>query len=347
MRYKDLVQLVLHVAEGRDNPSEGAIGFKGYGFVFRDINDIALNFDINYSSQICSVGTVRKFLREFNEDSDSNIFYRYYDISSDLIFIGAIKTLVPSLKFGVDDLLFEVWMLVKTPENRIFPATFYYGKSRLAIGGWNSDIIKPFNDKFDFPNDLKKFINFNPFDLKEEEKYSLGKALESALHKIPISDFDVRFRDDYEDYFLAVHEGVPLFRRIDEDEYWPIEIIGNGSWGYLDKFEKLIEKQLTPRDNNRMEQGLNLEEFRLLRRDLIERCYEELFELAYQQGSPIAFQVLGCLFMEYNVRLTDEIKRLILKNSRWKDERHKLKDKKDKIKRKRHLFEFREKILNY
>ena len=68
MRYKDLFQLVLDVAEGRDNPREGAISFNGYGFVFRDINEIALKSDINYSSQICSVGTVRRFLCEFNGD---------------------------------------------------------------------------------------------------------------------------------------------------------------------------------------------------------------------------------------------------------------------------------------
>ena len=104
---------------------------------------------------------------------------------------------------------------------------------------------------------------------------------------------------------------------------------------------------MTPKDNNQIKKGLALEGFRILRRHLIERCYEELLELAYQQNSRIAFQVLGCLLMEYNVKLKDEIKRLILENSRWKDERHKLKDKRDRIKRKRHLFEFREKILNY
>ncbi|MFX1377150.1 MAG: hypothetical protein ACFFA0_15195 [Promethearchaeota archaeon] len=347
MRYKDLVKLVLNIIKDKDNLSKGSIGFNGYGFVFRDIKDISLNFNPNYSSQICSVGTVRKFLCDLNQDSDSNIFYRHYDMSSDLIYISAIKTLVPSLKSGTNDLLFEVWMLVKTPEKRIFPAIFYYGRSRLAIGGWNLDIIKSLDDEFDFPNDLKKFINFNPFNLNEKEKNSLGIALESALHKIPFSNFDAKFSDDYGEYFLSFNEGVPIFRRIEEDENWPIEIISNGSWCYLDKFERLIKDHLTQEENYRIKQGLNLKEFKILRKNLIERCYEDLFELACNQNSRFAFQVLGSLFMEYNVKFTDDVKRLILQNSQWKDERHKLKNKDDKIKRKKYLLEFRKKILVY
>lgn len=51
--------------------------------------------------------------------------------------------------------------------------------------------------------------------------------------------------------------------------------------------------------------------------------------------------------MDDGVKMTNDVKKLILKHSRWKDEHHKLKDKEKRVKRRRQLFEFRAKILDY
>lgn len=239
------------------------------------------HINLIYTSKICNVGTMRKFTRALQNKRISSLLFEYSDISNDLLCIGAIKTLVPSLEFSSDDFLFDVWMLVKTPEGEIFPATFYYSKSRLAIGGWNPNSVMSFTGKSNsFPKELEEYINFNPFKLNEEEKDSLASAIETALEKVPVSDFEVIFRDDYGDYLMVIKDGDPFYRRIREDEYWPIEIIDDGSWSYLDMSEQLIEDHLTPNDNARMKTGLTSLEYDILRRDLIGRCYDELVELA-------------------------------------------------------------------
>ena len=45
--------------------------------------------------------------------------------------------------------------------------------------------------------------------------------------------------------------------------------------------------------------------------------------------------------------MTEDVKKVILKNSRWNDDRRQLKIKKDKTERKKYLLDFREKILTY
>ncbi|MFX1588211.1 MAG: hypothetical protein ACFFC1_08655, partial [Promethearchaeota archaeon] len=235
---------------------------------------------------------------------------------------------------------------MKTSDNKIFPATFYYGKSRLAIGGWNPNSVMLLTSKDSYPKVLEKYINFNPFDFDEQKKDSLASAVETALKKVPVSDFEVIFRDDYGDYLIAIKDGNPFYKVIEEDEFWPIQIIDDGSWSYLDKFEQLIEDHLTPSDNARMKNGLTSLEYGILRKEVIERCYDDLVEFSHQQNSRLAFQVLGYFLMDDRVKMTDDVKRLILKNSLWKDERHKFKDKESRIKRKRELLGFRAKILN-
>jgi len=348
MKIKEIIDLISNAGKGKSNFNKGAVGSNGFGFVFRNVSCMENHINLIYTSRICNVGTMRKFTKALQNKRISDLLFEYSDIGNDLLYIGAIKTLVPSLEFSNDDFLFDVWMLVKTPEDKIFPATFYYSKSRLAIGGWNPNSIMSLPGKSNsFPKELEKYINFNPFELDEEEKDSLVSAIETALKKVPVSDFEVIFRDDYEDYLMAIKDGDPFFRRIREDEYWPIEIIDDGSWSYLDKFEQLIEDHLTPNDNARMKAGFKLLEYEILRREVIERCYDELVELAHQQDSRLAFQVLSYFLMDDGVKMTNDVKKLILKHSRWKDERHKLKDKEKRIKRRRQLFEFRAKILDY
>ena len=344
MKILKLIKLLSKAAEGKKSIAEGAVGSDSFGFIFRDIAFIKDFFDLSYVSQLCNVGTMRMFLHNFSGDPDA--FFKYSDLSFDISCIGSLKTLVPTIKFGMDDLLFEVWMLVRTPKGEIFPASFYYGKSRLAIGGWNINTIDLFhNIKFSLPKELNEYINVNPFDFTVEERDHLASSLEFALQGVNSSDFEVTFRDEYGDIFLAIQEGIPVFKRISDDEYWPIEIIDQGSWKYLDLFEELIKDQLTLDDKNRLEADLTSLEFRTLRRKLIMKCYDKLIDLAYQQGSRLAFQVLGKLLLNEEIKISDDLRRLILDNSRWIDERDKLKIKKDRCKRRNNLINFRTKLL--
>lgn len=343
MNIAKLVQFASDAAEGINNLNEGAFGSNGFGFVFRDVNygDIGLDF----TSKVCNIGTMRKFFEEFQNEEDPDIFQVYSDIRSDLLLIGAVKTLVPSLQLALDDLLFIVWMIVKTPDNKIFPATLYYGKTRLAIGGWSRNGLYKVDGYL--TSRYEKYFNFNPFDFTIGEQSSCAEALESVLQKVPISDFEVIYRDEYGEYVMTVKDSIPNSRMISDEEYWPIEILGNGSWSYYDKFEDLIETRLTHVDKENMRSGITFQEHENLRRDVIERCYDDLIELAYRLNSRLAFQVLGYLLMEDGVKITDELKGLILENSRWRDERQNLKDKEDRIKRKKCLFQFRAEILMY
>ncbi len=80
---------------------------------------------------------------------------------------------------------------------------------------------------------------------------------------------------------------------------------------------------------------------------LVERCYDELIEMALTKNSRLAFQVLGYFLLTYGAKMTDDLKLLILENSRWIDDRRQLKEKKDRIERRKYLFDFREKVLKY
>ncbi len=80
---------------------------------------------------------------------------------------------------------------------------------------------------------------------------------------------------------------------------------------------------------------------------LVERCYDELIEMALSKDSRFAFQVLGYFLMSDGSKMTDDLKLLILENSRWIDDRRQLTEKKDRIERRKYLFDFREKILKY
>ena len=51
--------------------------------------------------------------------------------------------------------------------------------------------------------------------------------------------------------------------------------------------------------------------------------------------------------MSYRAKMTEDLKQLILEYSDWKYEKEQLKNKKDRIERKRFLNEFRKKIKEY
>lgn len=123
MALEDLINLTIKASQGEDDFSKGLVSFSGYGFLCRELEYLDKFFDLSCSSGLCHIGFTRDLLHSYNKVKDFNDFMSYYSESvEDLIYVGAIKTLVPSLKIGGDDVLFEVGLIINTPNGKLFPA---------------------------------------------------------------------------------------------------------------------------------------------------------------------------------------------------------------------------------
>lgn len=80
---------------------------------------------------------------------------------------------------------------------------------------------------------------------------------------------------------------------------------------------------------------------------LINRCYNELVDFVRDQYSRYAYQALAIFLMEHGAMMIEYPKKLVLENSLWKDERHKLEERRERFQRKKFLFDFRAKVLDY
>lgn len=116
-----------------------------------------------------------------------------------------MKTLLPKLEFGGDEILFDVWIFVRTPDGKQFPAAFYYGPSGTALGGWEFHEYQEV-----FSNDFCLVINGSPFDFNKDERECLIEALECALKKVPVSDYYGVYNHDLGNALIGVKAGVPF-----------------------------------------------------------------------------------------------------------------------------------------
>ena len=200
------LNLVSEAAKGNGDLTQSAIGVNGYGFLFR--NEDSLPEDITYcgGGKIFSLGSMKEFAIDCEQDKVED-FKDYLGEDRnyvDIFLIGALKTLIPDLRFGhpnLQDTMFDAWALVKTPGGRIFPINIYYGPTCLAFGDWNfqrsnSSTQTPYgiwNCKKESPSNLllefEDIVNFRPKSLIYEERHELAEALELALMRVPPSDF--------------------------------------------------------------------------------------------------------------------------------------------------------------
>lgn len=213
MNISDLVSLISEAAYGKDDFEKGAVGSNGYGFVFKDLNSEIHYVTFKGSSKVFGAGSQRDSLKNYKE---SGVYTM--DIESDLLLVGSVKTLVPTLKFGGYEELFDVWVFVMTPENKMFPITLYYGQSGFSIGGWDpyDNYIDTYTGQKAFPKEFEEIINFSPFNFTDFEKNLFLDALEFALIKVPVSDFWGIYRHDAGATFMGVVEGEPRVRESDK-----------------------------------------------------------------------------------------------------------------------------------
>ncbi len=208
MDIEDLLDLVLRVANGKDDLRKGAVGFHGYGFVFKDFKHSNESYVVtSKSSRVCGMGAylgITEKALQLDKIKSLEELVRYSD-KYDCLFGGALKTLLPTLEFGGDEDLFDVWMFVRTPDGKQFPATFYYGPSGTSLGGWS---LEAYNKVF--LEEFSRVINCSPFDFSKDQKEGLIEALECALKKISVSDFYGVYHHDSGNALMGVKVGVPF-----------------------------------------------------------------------------------------------------------------------------------------
>ena len=358
MKIEHLIELLSSAARGIDNIKEGAVGSNGYGFVFRnfDYNSLDSFFLIgDGSSKFCSLGVYKyiynKSLRGRATKRDLEELYNC-DLKPDLHFGGALKSLVSDIEFG-GEYLFEVWMFVKTPRSRIFPATLYYGQSGPSVGAWSSDYRAfLFTDGGAFTQEFQAIINFNPFDFSDLEKEEFIEALEFSLAKVPVSDFEGIFQHDRGSELMGVKSGKPFIKSLKDEVLnkrrkigtWSYSIMGNDeAWDFHYEFIKIAIYHLTTEENERYPRKIPENLFRVL----IGRSYNLLIAHAQKKKSRLAFMVLGRFLMLHKVEMTEKNRREIFKYSDWEFEKHQFKNSKDIEERKEFLEDFRSKIEVY
>ena len=139
------------------------------------------------------------------------MFSEPFDNTNDVILIGSVKTLVPTVKFGRNDIFFKVWVFIFTPKGLQFPVKFYYGPSGLAIGSWNIERIKNyFDSSFSFPDKFTSIVNCNPFSLSKLVLKEVTIALEEALKNIYASNFYGIHNHDLGYRFIGLKDQKPF-----------------------------------------------------------------------------------------------------------------------------------------
>ena len=190
---------------------KSVIHFQNYSFLFRNpyIKPRDSYVTVKFSSKFSSAGIWREVIKYSMENLDkikSLDELNLEDTKQDFLYGGALKTLLPTLKFGGYETLFEVWMFVKTPEGYMFPATFYYGQSGTSFDGWRLDEAKKV-----FPTEFYSIINFSPFNFKPNELDAFIEALELSLKMVPVSDYYGIYKGDYGYVAMGVRNGQPYY----------------------------------------------------------------------------------------------------------------------------------------
>lgn len=349
LRIDHLISLVSEAAEGKFNFEEGAIGSNGYGFVFKRFDYESLSSFVigDGSSKLCSIGAFRD-IEKIIEEYPKTI--PHIDRKADLHFAGRIKTLISRVEFGGFESLYHVWMFVKTPQNKYFPATFYYKQSNTSVGAWSSDYRTfLFAEEKKLPQKFESIINFSPFNFSKTELEEFIEALKFSLNMVPISDFEGIYKHDMGRELIGIRSGKPFIKKLKPDERkevktWSYSIEGNSEASSLTcDFIEIMNSYLTSTEIEKYPR----ETPRYLWKTLIERASDHLITHVYKQNSRLAFLVLGSFLMFYKSKMTKELKQVILGYSDWEHEKDQLQNARDRKERKKFLDDFREKIKNY
>ncbi len=219
---KELLKLVMLSANGKDDIEKGTIGHGGYGFVLRDqdffkeFSEEIFNYDFyRIGVEIGDQHSLSKDMKNGKFEMDQ---LEYYSLINALM-IGSLKTLLPNIKFldaNDSDILLTVWVIIKTPEGKIFPVIYHYDRYRMAFGNLGS--------REEFCKKYPLICNYDPKNLSEEERFKLADAFEFALRKIHPTDYRTIYPGHDYSFYIEVNDGNPLFLRENWDDKGIIEI---------------------------------------------------------------------------------------------------------------------------
>ena len=218
MDIKNIKNLASNGALGQIDINKSQVGSNRYGFVFFDFHGTFVDHVFKTGSgKVCGAGAhfgdFENFMTpdELKFEKLSNIGGLMNDIRHDLLLAGSLKTLLPELNFGGGEMLFNSLMFVITPDGLFFPATFYYGASGTALGGWHSE------DYEIFPYEFREQINFSPFDFDKDGLAGLIEAQMFALKKVSVSDFCGIYVHDMGNTLMCVYNNKPIIMELGYD----------------------------------------------------------------------------------------------------------------------------------
>ncbi len=195
---KKIISQLATVRDGLNNIPQSAIGADGYGFVFKD-RDSDQPWIFGYGSSKCC---------DFAEE--------FMSLEEELLLAASIKTLVPTLKLGqAPEILFDVWLLIQTPDNYIFPTTFYSGITGPSIGGWDATLIDFLDVRF--PADFLREMKGSIFDLGGEARQQLLLALKRALSIVPHTDCQGIYTSEFGRANVGVMNGKPYINVLERE----------------------------------------------------------------------------------------------------------------------------------
>jgi hypothetical protein len=199
----------------------------------------------------------------------------------------------------------------------------------------------------------------------EDEKIELVEAIELALHKVPVSEFRALYWDEeIGEILIGIDSERPYVLNVkdpsDDDDFLNYTIMGHKETDYYYfEYDDLINKHINSADLKEfykedarlIDRGCSQKEYSLFKRKfngkIINRCLNELIQVAQRARSRFAFQALGIIVLENGAKLPDKVKLQILKNCHWKDERQMIFGKKARNERRGYLLDFKEKLLRY
>lgn len=204
----DLKNLLEERIESDSHRKKGMLEYNGYKFIFKRWVEVPSVLHQSHSHKVCSLRSMRNF--SCKNLAINDIVDLLKTIGQDIKIAGSLKTILPNMVFGGDEVLFDIWMFVRTPEGQMFPATLYYGVTRLSLGGWSNYFKEEDTQKNVFPNDFMELVNISPHNFNKEQKEEIVEALELALSRIRPSDFQGIFSFEGYSFWMGIKSGAPF-----------------------------------------------------------------------------------------------------------------------------------------
>ncbi len=199
---------------GSHDIENGVIVAKDYCFlVLKEMRD----YDVSEFAKLSAFGAYKgiheRFLNTRLKNSDDFLNQLSYDVSIDLLAVGSLKTIIPNLEVGGCESLFNVLVVAKTPNNKIFPFIFYFGPSGTAIGSNDSEsqILQILKEMFvTIPMDVS---TQSPFTFSKQELTNFLEAFASALRKVSTTDFQAVYEHDFGKECMGIEKGTPFIKK--------------------------------------------------------------------------------------------------------------------------------------